>query len=524
MLVSSLASLLVADYDAGRIWPIPSRIVAITLEANLTISSTSFFLLNPAMSNDAQVTAADSTTADSETALGGIVPRKYLFPFFLVTSLFALWGFANDVTNPMVRSFEDVFRLSAKQSSLVQQAFYYGYAIMAIPAALVIRRFSFKTGIVIGLMLFGCGALLFWPASQMMKFEVFLISFLVITFGLSFLETSANPYILSMGPQETATQRLNLAQAFNPMGSLTGMFVAGSLVLPFLWTNEFRAEQLESNPEYKTMLPSEANANVQSAIDSFIDNNPEEYQKNLGHDLSIIRMPYLIIGLVVLSVLALFLVSNLPDTGRTEQAVHMSQLVGNLMTFRYLGGVLAQALYVGAQIACWTYIIHYGITQLGWTAAASQRANIGAMVCFLVSRWVWTAALRFVSPGLLLGVLAICGAITCAGSAFLEGVPGIVSLAATSCFMSAMFPTIYGIALKNMPVEDAKLASAGLIISIAGGGFIPMLQSAVIDKTGLQFMGLTDSVRISFLVPASCFLFVIVYGFVIHFSEKQSHA
>lgn len=469
-------------------------------------------------------TAADNAGADEPTALGGIVPRKYLFPFFLVTSLFALWGFANDVTNPMVRSFEDVFRLTAKQSSLVQQAFYYGYAIMAIPAALVIRKFSFKTGIVIGLMLFGCGALLFWPASQIMQFEVFLISFLVITFGLSFLETSANPYILSMGPQKTATQRLNLAQAFNPMGSLTGMFVAGSLVLPFLWTNEFRAEQHENHPEYKTMLPSEANTNVQAAIDDFIKANPDEYKKNLGHDLGVIRMPYLIIGLVVLSVLALFLISKLPDTGHTDEPVNMDQLIGNLLTFRYLGGVLAQALYVGAQIACWTYIIHYGITQLGWTAAESQQANIYAMVCFLITRWVWTAVLRYVSPGLLLGVLAICGALSCAGAAFLTGIPGIVSLAATSCFMSAMFPTIYGIALKDLPVSDAKLASAGLIISIAGGGFIPMLQSAVIDKTGLEFMGLTESMRISFLVPASCFLFVILYGFVIHFSEKKAVA
>lgn len=459
-----------------------------------------------------------STGDDGQTS---VVPRQYLFPFILVTSLFALWGFANDVTNPMVRSFEDVFRLTAKQSSLVQQAFYYGYAIMAIPAALLIRKTSFKSGIVIGLLLYTAGALLFWPASQMMQFYMFLISFLVITFGLSFLETAANPYILSMGPQATATRRLNLAQAFNPMGSLMGMFVAGNLVLPFLWANQFRDEQLAAHPEYKTMLPSESNERIQAAIDGFIEANPSDYQQNLAHDLGVIRMPYLIIGLVVAAVLITFLVSKMPDTGHSEEPIHLKEILRSLMTFRYLGGVLAQAAYVGAQIACWTYIIHYGITQLGWTAQQSQNANICAMVTFLCFRWIWTYVLSYVSSGLLLGLLAIGGALACTGAAFIQGTPGIVSLIATSACMSAMFPTIYGIALNEMSVENAKLASAGLIISIAGGGLVPRLQSDVIDSTGLNVAGLTDPVRVSFLVPAACFLIVIVYGFAIHFLESS---
>lgn len=467
------------------------------------------------MDKSTQATSTDQTDTSS------VVPRRFLVPFAMVTSLFALWGFANDVTNPMVRSFEDVFRLSATQSSLVQQAFYYGYAIMAIPAALVIRKTSFKTGIVVGLSLYAGGALLFWPASQIMQFNLFLLSFLIITFGLSFLETAANPYILSMGSQESATRRLNLAQAFNPMGSLAGMFVAGNLVLPFLWTNEFRGEQVEAHPEYKTMLPAEVEDRVQDSIDEYIDANPDAHKEHLSHDLGIIRLPYLVIGTVVAALLVAFIVSKMPDTGYTDAPLDLGSIFQSLLSFRYIGGVIAQAAYVGAQIACWTYIIHYGITQLGWTAQQSQNANICAMVIFLCFRWVWTYVLQFVNSGMLLGILAVGGLLFCCGAAWIQGVAGIVSLIATSSCMSAMFPTIYGIALKDLSVDKAKLASAGLIVSIAGGGLVPKIQSMVIDRPNISIAGIVDPVRASFLVPACCFIIVIVYGFGIYLQETK---
>ncbi len=193
--------------------------------------------------------ATDSSPSDC------VVPRKYLYPFALVTSLFALWGFANDITNPLVKAFKDIFLISNAQSSLVQTAFYGGYATMAIPAALVIRKLSFKSGIVIGLLLYSIGALLFIPASLSMQFNLFLIALYILTFGLAFLETSANPYILSMGPEQTATRRLNLAQAFNPMGSLIAMTVASQLILPSLQISDFRKEQMAAHSEYATMLP-----------------------------------------------------------------------------------------------------------------------------------------------------------------------------------------------------------------------------------------------------------------------------
>lgn len=195
-----------------------------------------------------------SSTSESST-----VPRHFLYPFILVTSLFALWGFANDVTNPLVRAFREIFLISNAQSSLVQMAFYGGYATMAIPAALVIRKISYKGGIVIGLILYALGALMTIPAAGTMNLTFFLLGFYVLTFGLAFLEATASPYILSMGPRETATRRLNLAQAFNPVGSLTGMIVASTFILQRLQVAEFRAEERAAHPGYAEMLPSEVN-------------------------------------------------------------------------------------------------------------------------------------------------------------------------------------------------------------------------------------------------------------------------
>ena len=244
-----------------------------------------------------------------------VVPRQYLLPFALVTSLFALWGFANDLTNPMVKAFQQIFLISTKQSSLVQTAFYGGYATMAIPAALVIRKVSFKAGIIIGLALYAGGALLFIPASLNMQFPLFLIALYILTFGLAFLETSANPYILSMGPEATATRRLNLAQAFNPLGSIVGMFVASMLVLPSLGVSEFREQQIQSHPEYAEMLPGEVDSQVTASLESYKKTNPAEHGDMQAKDLGIVRLPYVAIALIVLAVLVLFAVTKMPHTG-----------------------------------------------------------------------------------------------------------------------------------------------------------------------------------------------------------------
>jgi FHS family L-fucose permease-like MFS transporter len=323
-----------------------------------------------------------------------VVPSQYLYAFILVTSLFALWGFANDVTNPLVKAFREIFLISNAQSSLVQVAFYGGYATMAIPAALVIRKFSFKSGIVVGLILYAAGALMTIPASTAMNFNIFLVGFYILTFGLAFLETSANPYILSMGPRETATRRLNLAQAFNPIGSLTGMVVASMFILTSLDVAEFRQNEIDSHPEYATMLPSEVDGKVTEALETFAATQPEAHQAMQANDLGIVMIPYVVISLVVIGVLIMFLLSKMPDTGHEEEKIDFLPLLKRLANFHYAGGVVAQAFYVGAQIMCWTFIIHYGMTLLGLTAAEAQNYNIVAMILFLSSRFSRSAAAR----------------------------------------------------------------------------------------------------------------------------------
>lgn len=474
-----------------------------------------------------------------------LVPRNFILPFALVTTLFALWGFANDITNPLVAAFRDVFVISNAQSAWIQTAFYGGYATMALPAALFIRKFSYKSGILLGLALYATGAMIAIPAAQMVNFNIFLIALYVLTFGLAFLETTANPYILSMGDRATATRRLNLAQAFNPIGSLTGMTVASLAILSSLQVSEFRTEvqdfhanavivaeggeadaKVKTDEVLATYLSREENlinmsndAALNSAlasfkageISSFRGLTHEEMQR---HDLDIVKTPYVIIGLVVIGMFFVFLFTRMPDT-----APHASERIALGATFsmllknrRYREGVVAQAFYVGAQIMCWTFIIHYGITNIGLTAAEAQNYNIVAMIIFCSSRFICTFILKYINPSQLLFILAVGGAICTAGAIFLPGYAGLYSLIAISACMSLMFPTIYGIALDGMG-DEAKIASAGLIFAIVGGALMPPLQGRLIDLGGDAGMlfGI-PSVSFSFVLPLACFVIIGIYA------------
>ena len=465
-----------------------------------------------------------------------VVPGKYLFPFILVTSLFALWGFANDITNPLVKAFKDIFQIDNAQSSWVQMAFYGGYATMAIPAALVLRKLSYKWGIVIGLLLYAIGALLFIPASNYMQFNLFLVALYVLTFGLAFLETAANPYILSMGSPETATQRLNLAQAFNPIGSLTGMLIAATFILPNLSTEAFRAEEKAAHPEYANMLPGEVDSKLNASLADLATNNVEKFTAMQQQDLATVRTPYVVIAIVVIVVLLMFLVSKMPNTGDDAHKIEIGALIKKLLHPRYIGGVIAQAFYVGAQIMCWTYIIHYGVTLCGLDAATAQQYNIAAMVTFLISRFVCTFLLKFVNSGLLLGFLAIVGGVLVYFVITLQNISGLYCLVGVSACMSMMFPTIYGIALQGLTPEDAKLGSAGLIFAIVGGALMPPWQGQLIDAKGGSFIegvvapiqnavgpGVASTAS-SFVLPLICFVVIAIYGFMTSFGRRTSAA
>ena len=417
-----------------------------------------------------------------------LVERKYLFIFILITTLFALWGFANDITNPMVAAFQTVMELSAAKASLVQFAFYGGYATMAIPAALFIRKHSYKSGILMGLALYAIGAFLFIPAAQFQQFSFFCISLYILTFGLAFLETTANPFILSLGAKENATRRLNLSQSFNPMGSLLGMSVASFIVLPQLLSDKRDAAG-------NIIFPALSEA--------------EKADIRL-HDLAIIRNPYVIIGLVVLAVLIIIACTRVPKTQvEPEKANSTRQTLSNLWHNKlYREGVLTQMFYVAAQIMTWTFIIQYA-DNLGINKATAQTYNIVAMGLFLCGRFIATALMKYVNTSRLLAILAACAALCAAGAILIVGKGGLYCLIGISAFMSLMFPTIYGIALENVDNQDASLGAAFLVEAIVGGAIMPPLQGMILDKH--EIFG-HPAVNVSFILPLLCFVIVLCYG------------
>jgi MFS transporter, FHS family, L-fucose permease len=427
-------------------------------------------------------------------------PPGTLPAFILVTSLFSLWGFANDITNPMVAAFKNVLLLTNFQSSLVQAAFYGGYCFMAIPAALFIRRFTYKTGILMGLGLYALGCFLFFPAGRVTDFSLFLAAYFVMTCGLAFLETTANPYILSMGPEENAARRLNFAQAFNPMGSLLGMFVAKDFILARL------------NPADEETRRAMAEA------------DPSAFQSIVESDLAVIVWPYLILGVFVLGMFFVFFFKHLPEAYKTDaRDQRLLASIGRLArTPRWVGGVVAQAFYVGVQIMLWTFIIQYAVNELGMPKTTAQGYNIAAMILFVASRFVCTYLLKFFNPGALLATLA-AGGLLCMGIlVFVGGTAGLYALVAASGCMSLMFPTIYGIALRGIG-DDAKLGSAGLICAIGGGALMPPLQALIMDGDGLAIGGFVlSATRFSFSLPMLCFVVIAVYGWVNFAAARKS--
>ena len=415
---------------------------------------------------------------------------NYLLPFVIITACFALWGFANDITNPMVKAFSKIFRMNVTQGAMVQVAFYGGYFAMAYPAAIFIKKFSYKSGILMGLALYAIGAFLFFPAKMTGSYVPFLLAYFVLTCGLSFLETSANPYILTMGPEENATRRLNLAQSFNPLGSLMGMFVAMHFIQARL--NPMSSAERAALPEDEFRLLSQS-------------------------DLSILITPYLAIGLVVVLIFLLIFFTRMPVNGDKEKTVHFAGMIRRIFSVpNYREGVVAQFFYVGAQIMCWTFIIQYGTRVFmgqGMEEQAaevlSQRYNIVAMALFIVSRFISTYLMKFFNPGKMLRTFAVMAAILTLGVILFRNIWGLYCLVAVSACMSLMFPTIYGIALKGMG-EDAKFGAAGLIMAILGGSLLPPLQARIID---MGIIGTTyPAINASFILPLISFLVVAWYG------------
>lgn len=419
---------------------------------------------------------------------------SFLLPFAMITICFAMWGFANDVTNPMVKSFGLIFQISKFESSFVQVAFYLGYFCMALPAALFIQRYSFKAGVVTGLALYAVGALAFVPAKATGSFAAFLPAYFIMTCGLSFLETSCNPYVYAMGSEATGTRRLNFAQAFNPVGALTGAFIALTYV---------------SN----SLDPTDS-----AARNQLMQTAPSQFEAIKVHDLDILVQPYLYIGIIILVLLLAIVLTRMPKAADTGERKPLLTAFGELLRLKtYREGVIAQFFYVGAQTVCWAYIMYYGhhvfSDMEGMPESVAQQVTtyyyLGALALFAIGRFVCTYFLKFVSAGRLLALLALAACACLLGVIFVDGRVGLWCLVAVSGCMSLMFPTIYGMALTGVR-NNVKFAGAGLVMSILGGSVIPPVQAAMMDCHA-EVLGLS-SVNYSFVIPLVCFLVILRYG------------
>ena len=393
------------------------------------------------------------------------IDRRHAVPFALVTSMFLLWGLANNMTDTLLAAFKRIMSMSDTQTSLIQFAFYGSYFCFALPAALFIRRRSFKSGIILGLLLYAAGAMLFLPAARVASYGFYLVAIYVMAGGCSVLETTANPYVMSMGDPRTATRRLNIAQSFNPVGSILGILMSKYFILD---------------------------------------------------DISLysISGTYAALGLVLLGILVVMLFARMPsgkDDGRSDSVgASFRRLLSNRL---YRRGVVAQFFYVGAQIGVWSFTIRLVMQETGRLEAAASSIYLLSIIGHCLSRFIYTGLMRWFSPSRLLtfgGVMSALLSLTVVLSAG-TGWICITSLVLISSFMSLMFPTIYGIALGGIMrgdhPGDSKIGASGLIMSILGGALLTPLQGMVSDHTNIYT---------SYAVPAFCFVVVTAYAVYAH--------
>lgn len=403
----------------------------------------------------------------------------YLLPFILVTSLFMLRGIANNMNDTLLAAFKRIMSISDLQTSLVQFAFYGSYFCFALPAALFIRKFSYKSGILVGLVLYAAGTMLFTPAGRAASYPFFLIAIYVMAGGCAILETAANPFILSLGPGESATRRLNIAQMFNPLGAIVGIIFSRFLIL-----NELHSADAADRARMTA----------------------SELSRIQAQEFSAISGTYMVIGVVLLILFFAILWVRMPvmkdDSTLTMSA---SQLIKRLWhTPRYRNGVIAQFFYVGAQTCVWSFTIRLAMSELGIRETAASNYFLYSILGFTACRFLFTYLMKYFKPAKLMAWVSV-GAIGCTlGVIFAGGMTAVVALVCISACMSLMFPTIYGIALEGIQGAEAKLASSGLIMAIVGGALITPLQGFISDITG--------NISASFTVPLICFVVILAYS------------
>jgi FHS family L-fucose permease-like MFS transporter len=397
-------------------------------------------------------------------------------PFIVLILCFAAWGAAANLTDVLVGVFRQIFTMSNFESALIQFAYYGAYFSLAIPAALINRRFGYKVGVLTGLGLAAVGGVLFIPAGSLMEYLPFLIALFVLAAGMSILETSANPFVIAMGPEGSATQRLNLAQAFNPVGANIGVLLGAVLILP--------------------ALTSEAEKTIMG---------PAELRQSQEDDLALVLGPYL--GIAAVLVLIWFLIAFQRMQTAAEPAVEegeaTSGALGRLWRNRhYRYGVAAQFFNVAAQVCAWSFTIQYARDVVGISAEGAGWYLQASLLLFLVSRFLMTYLLGKFRPTLLLFLMGALGVGLSLTAVFSQNMVGLIAVVGISLSLSLMFPTIYGVALQGLG-EDTKFGAAGLVMAILGGALLPLLQGSVMDTAGAAA---------GFIVPAVCLAFVTCYA------------
>jgi len=420
-----------------------------------------------------------------------------LIPFILITSLFLLWGLANNMTDTLLAAFKRIMSMTDARTSLIQISCYgLGYFIFALPAAIYIKRFSYKSGVLLGLGLYILGALMFFPAKQTGNYFHFLGALWILFGGLSILETAANPYIIAMGKEETGTRRLNLAQSFNPLGSIMGVVISQIFILSELNTASATERAAMATSDLHTIQTGELNA---------------------------VTMTYVSIGFLLLILWLVIFFVKMPRASDAGSAVDLGPTIRRLLKNKnYVLGVLAQFFYVGAQIGVWSFTIRYSMGALNLEHIILPAGKtpeqiaatyyIASLVLFASSRFVFTFLMRFFRPSSLLAFASVMAIISSLVVIFGSGMFGVIALVAISGFMSLMFPTIFGQAVIGLG-NDTKIGGSGLIMAILGGAVVTFLQGRVSDITG--------SINYSYLVPLVCFALITYYSFVSRKMESR---
>ncbi len=405
--------------------------------------------------------------------------KRYALPFALVSVLFMLWGIANNMNDTLLAAFKRIMSMSDLQTSLVQFAFYGAYFCIALPAAIFIKRHSYKSGILLGLTVYAAGTMLFYPAGEMGSYPFFLFAIYVMACGCAVLETTANPYVLAMGPRETATRRLNIAQTLNPLGAIVGILLSRMFIL---------SELQEADAAERARMDDAALQSIQH------------------QELNAISGTYMIIGVVLLALMVIIALTKMPAMKDSDSAGESrGGVFGRLWANRrYRYGVVAQFFYVGAQTCVWSFTIRLVMALTGRAEAEASDVFLYSILAFTGFRFVFTALMKRFAPVKLMAGASVA-AILFTGLVIV-GNPAvaIAALVSISACMSLMFPTIYGIALDRVDPADAKIGASGLIMAILGGALITPVQALLSDATG--------SVTLSFAVPAVCFIVILIYA------------